>query len=46
MYNIFASVKAAVTARQAAEYYGFQVNRNGMICSNGITASAAMRPAT
>ena len=32
MYNIFASVKAAVTARQAAEYYGFQVNRNSMIC--------------
>lgn len=32
MYNIFASVKAAVTARQAAEYYGFQVNRSGMIC--------------
>lgn len=32
MYNIFASVKASVTARQAAEYYGFQVNRNSMIC--------------
>ena len=28
--NIFATVKAAVTTRQAAETYGLKVNRNGM----------------
>ena len=28
--DIFATVKAAVTVRQAAEHYGLQVNRNGM----------------
>ena len=32
MNNIFATVKAYVTTRQAAEYYGFQVNRSSMIC--------------
>ena len=32
MYNIFSTVKAAVTTRQAAEYYGFPVDRHGMIC--------------
>ena len=30
--DIFATVKAAVTVRQAAEHYGLQVNRNGMVC--------------
>ena len=30
--NIFQTVKESVTARQAAEQYGFNVNRNGMIC--------------
>ena len=30
--DIFAAVKAAVTVRQAAEYYGLQISRNGM-CS-------------
>jgi len=30
--NIFQSVKESVTARQAALQYGFQVNRNGMMC--------------
>lgn len=30
--NIFASVKAAVTVRQASEYYGLEINRNGMCC--------------
>ena len=28
--DIFTTVKAAVTVRQAAEHYGLQVNRNGM----------------
>ena len=28
--NLFMSVKESVTARQAAEYYGIKVNRNGM----------------
>ena len=32
MKNIFATVKAAVTARQAAEHYGLKVSRNGMTC--------------
>ena len=32
MYNIFAVVRESVTARQAAERYGFPVNRSGMIC--------------
>lgn len=30
--NIFETVKAVVTVRQAAEYYGLNVNRNGMAC--------------
>lgn len=30
--DIFTTVKAAVTVRQAAEHYGLQVNRNGMTC--------------
>ena len=30
--NIFETVKAAVTIRQAAEHYGLKVNRNGMAC--------------
>ena len=30
--DIFATVKAAVTVRQAAEHYGLQVRRNGMTC--------------
>lgn len=30
--NIFETVKAAVTVRQAAEYYGLNVNRNNMVC--------------
>lgn len=30
--NLFQNVKAAVTVRQAAEYYGQRVSRNGMIC--------------
>ena len=30
--NLFASVKEAVTTRQAAEHYGLKVNRNGMAC--------------
>ena len=32
MRNLFTTVKAAVTTRQAAEYYGLKVNRNGMTC--------------
>ena len=28
--NVFEAVKQSVTARQAAEYYGVRVNRNGM----------------
>ena len=28
--NLFESVKAAVTVRQAAEHYGLEVGRNGM----------------
>ena len=32
MSNLFMNVKAAVTVRQAAEYYGFPVDRHGMIC--------------
>ena len=32
MSNLFMNVKAAVTARQAAEYYGFPVDRHGMMC--------------
>ena len=30
--NLFESVKAAVTVRQAAEHYGLEVNRGNMIC--------------
>ena len=30
--TLFESVKASVTAREAAEYYGIRVNRNGMAC--------------
>lgn len=30
--NIFETVKAAVTVRQAAEYYGLNVSRNNMVC--------------
>lgn len=29
--NLFQCVNAAVTTKQAAEYYGVQVRRNGMI---------------
>ena len=29
--NIFETVKAAVTVRQAAEHYGLKINRSGMI---------------
>lgn len=32
MRNIFTTVKAAVTTRQAAETYGLKVNRNRMTC--------------
>ena len=30
--NLFESVKAAVTVRQAAKHYGLEVNRGNMIC--------------
>lgn len=30
--NIFETVKAAVTLRQAADYYGLKVNRSSMAC--------------
>lgn len=30
--NVFEAVKQSVTTRQAAEFYGFRVNRAGMIC--------------
>lgn len=30
--NLFESVKAAVTVRQAVEHYGLEVNRGNMIC--------------
>ena len=30
--NIFETVKAAVTLRQAADYYGLKINRSGMVC--------------
>ena len=30
--NLFSQIKAAVTTRQAAEYYGLKVRRNGMTC--------------
>lgn len=29
--NVFEAVKQSVTTRQAAEFYGFRVNRAGMI---------------
>ena len=32
MNNIFVNVKAAVTTLQAAEFYGFDVDRHGMMC--------------
>lgn len=32
MINIFEQIKSRVTARQAAEYYGLKVERNGMAC--------------
>ena len=32
MRNLFTTVKAAVTTRQAAEYYGLKVSQNGMAC--------------
>ena len=32
MSNIFKSVKSAISTRTAAEFYGFHVNRNGMMC--------------
>ncbi len=30
--NIFETIKAAITVRQAAEYYGLKVSRNNMVC--------------
>ena len=30
--NLFETVKSAVTVKQAAEHYGFEVNRSDMIC--------------
>jgi len=30
--NLFETVKSAVTVKQAAEYYGYKVNRSDMIC--------------
>jgi len=30
--NVFEAVKKSVTAREAAEHYGLQVNRSGMAC--------------
>ena len=30
--NLFEKVKAVVTVRQAAEYYGLEVNRGNMVC--------------
>ena len=30
--NLFETVKSAVTVKQAAEHYGFEVNRGDMIC--------------
>lgn len=30
--NIFETVKAAVTVRQAADYYGLKGSRSGMAC--------------
>ena len=30
--NIFETVKAAVTLRQAADHYGLKTNRSGMVC--------------
>ena len=30
--NVFEAVKSTVTARQAAEHYGFKVTKNGMAC--------------
>ena len=30
--KIFENIKVAVTVRQAAEHYGLEVNRNGMVC--------------
>lgn len=30
--NVFEAIKDAVSTRQAAEYYGLKVNRNGMAC--------------
>lgn len=30
--NLFETVKGAVTVKQAAEYYGLNVGRNGMVC--------------
>ena len=32
MRNLFTTVKAAVTTRQAAEHYGLKVSRTGMTC--------------
>ncbi len=30
--NIFETIKAAVTVRQSADYYGLKTNRSGMVC--------------
>ena len=30
--NLFETVKSAVTVKQAAEYYGYKVNRSDMLC--------------
>ena len=30
--NIYESIKAAISVKQAAEHYGLKVNRNGMTC--------------
>jgi len=30
--NFFETVKATVSVRQAAEYYGLKVSRNNMVC--------------
>ena len=41
--NIFEAVKQSVTTRQAAEYYGIRVNRNGTVSYTHLTLPTILR---
>lgn len=39
--NVFEAVKQSITTRQAAEFYGFRVNRAGMIAFSTLKNTTA-----